>query len=50
MIDYSGDIIARQGGGVKSIPLAVNDPPGKWTITVHNLLSVQSVTRELNVE
>ncbi len=50
MIDYSGNIIARQGGGVKSIPLAVNDPPGKWTITVHNLLSGESVTRSLNVE
>jgi len=50
MMDYSGNIIARQGGGVKSIPLAVNDPPGKWTITVHNLLSGESVTRSLNVE
>jgi hypothetical protein len=25
-------------------------PPGQWTITVHNLLGGQSVTRSLNVE
>ncbi|HKT12582.1 MAG TPA: alpha-amylase family protein [Terriglobia bacterium] len=50
MIDYSGNIIARQGGGMKSIPLAVNDPPGKWTITVHDIVNGQSITRSLNVE
>ena len=50
MIDYSGNIIARQGRGAKSIPLAVNDPTGKWTITVQDMLSGQTVTRELNVE
>lgn len=50
MLDYSGNIIARHGGGVKLIPLAANDPAGKWTITVHDLLSGQTVTRSLNVE
>ena len=50
MFNYSGNIIARQGGGVKAIPLAVNDLPGKWTITVHDMLSGQTVTRSLMVE
>jgi hypothetical protein len=47
---YSDNLIAKQGGGVKSIPLAANDAPGKWTITVQDMLTGQTVTRNLNVE
>ncbi len=47
---YSGNLIAKQGGGVKSIPLASNDVAGKWTVTVQNMLSGETVTRNLDVE
>lgn len=47
---YSGNVITKQGAGVKSIPLASNDMTGKWTITVHDVLSGQTVTRNLDVE
>jgi hypothetical protein len=47
---YSGNLIARQGGGVKSIPLASNDMTGKWTVTVRDILSGQTITRSVGVE
>ena len=47
---YSGNLIARQGGGVHSIPFAANDIPGKWTVIVRDLMSGQSVQQTVNVE
>ena len=47
---YSGNFIARQGGGVHSIPFAANDVPGKWTVIVRDLMSGQSVQQTVNVE
>lgn len=47
---YSGNLIAKQGSGVKSIALASNDVAGKWTITVQDMLSGQTVTHSLDVE
>jgi hypothetical protein len=48
MTFYSGNIIAN-GGGVRSIPLADSDPAGSWTITVHDIMSGQTVKRQLEV-
>ncbi|MFC3103778.1 beta-galactosidase [Salinisphaera aquimarina] len=50
MLAYSGNVIVRAGGGRKRIPLALNDPTGTWRVTVHDLLSGQTVTRRLDVE
>ncbi len=47
---YSGNVIARQGAGVKSIPFAVNDTPGKWTIAVRDVMSGQSVQQTVNLQ
>ncbi|MGH9327591.1 MAG: beta-galactosidase [Terriglobia bacterium] len=47
---YSGDIIARNGGGDRLIPLAVNDATGTWTITIRDILNGQTVTRALEAE
>ncbi len=47
---YSGNLISKQGGGVKAIPLASNDVTGKWTITIQDILSGKTVTRNLDVE
>ena len=49
-IVYSGNLHAPRGIGMKSIPFAVNDPPGKWTIVVHDLLSGQTITRPLDLQ
>ncbi|MGH9470208.1 MAG: beta-galactosidase [Terriglobia bacterium] len=47
---YSGNIIARNGGGGdRLIPLAANDAGGKWTITIRDILTGQTVTRALEV-
>jgi hypothetical protein len=49
MVDYySGNIISSQGHAAKLLPVAYNDPRGKWTLRVHDLLSGQ--TRTIAVE
>lgn len=50
MIYYSGNLIAERGSGVKSFPLAVNDIAGKWTVSVRDILSGQTITRNIDVE
>jgi len=47
---YSGNLIANQGAGVKTIPFASNDTTGTWTITVQDMLSGQTETRKVDVE
>ena len=47
---YSGNVLARQGAGVRAIPFAVNDTPGKWTIDVHDVMSGQSVQQTIDVQ
>lgn len=47
---YSGNLIVHQGAGVKSIPLASNEQTGTWTVTVHDILSGQTVTRNVQVQ
>jgi Beta-galactosidase len=47
---YSGNLIVKHGAAVKSIPLAVTDAAGKWTVVVRDVLSGQTVTQTMNVE
>ena len=46
---YSGNVLANDGRALKSIPLAVNDPAGEWTIRVRDVLSGQSEVRKVAV-
>ena len=39
---YSGNILAPNGHSAKLLPLAVNDPPGKWEVRVKDLMSGQT--------
>lgn len=39
IFQYSGNILALRGAAEKVIPLALNDPPGEWTIEAKDLLS-----------
>ncbi|MGH9617933.1 MAG: hypothetical protein ACRD28_14430, partial [Acidobacteriaceae bacterium] len=47
---YSGNLIVKHGAGVKAIPFAANDAPGKWTVTVRDVMSGQTVTQNINLE
>ncbi len=47
---YSGNVLARQGSGVKAIPFAVNDAPGQWTIDVRDVMSGQRVQQTIDVQ
>jgi hypothetical protein len=47
---YSGNVLARRGAGVRSIPFAVSDTPGKWTIEVHDIMSGQRVQQTIDVQ
>ena len=49
MLQYSGNLLAPDGRAAKTIPLALNDPAGQWTIRIHDLLSGQTETRTLTV-
>ncbi len=42
MKTYSGNILSSGGAAELVLPLALNDPTGRWTITVKDLLSGQS--------
>jgi hypothetical protein len=48
-LNLSGNILAEDGHGVKLIPLAFNDPTGKWTLKVHDLLSGNQQTLTMMV-
>ncbi|MEO8658278.1 MAG: beta-galactosidase [Bryobacteraceae bacterium] len=47
--DYSGNVIARGGAAVKLIPLAQNDPVGRWTLRVRDVITGQSQTTTMDV-
>ena len=38
---YSGNLLAPGGRATHSLPVAVNDPAGKWRIAVTDLLTSQ---------
>jgi len=46
---YSGNLLAGSGRTAKLLPLAVNDPAGKWEIRVKDLLSGQSAKAAIEV-
>jgi hypothetical protein len=46
---YSGNLLASQGRGRKFVPVAVNDPAGRWEIRVRDLLTGQSRTSGFEV-
>ncbi|HEX7361826.1 MAG TPA: beta-galactosidase [Bryobacteraceae bacterium] len=46
---YSGNILMSSQGGEKTLPLALNDPAGTWTIAVHDLLSGQKRKTTIDV-
>jgi hypothetical protein len=50
VVYYTGNVIAKGGSGIKSIPFAANDATGKWTITVQDIMSGQTVTRNIDVQ
>jgi hypothetical protein len=50
LLSYSGNLLAKQGHAAKTIPLAVNDPAGAWTLRFHDMLSGQTEVRTLAVE
>ena len=46
---YSGNLLAPEGRASKLVPMAVNDPAGRWEIRVKDLLTGQSKTSALEV-
>ncbi len=50
ILPYSENIFARHGQAVKLLPIAFNDPVGKWTIRIHDILSGQTETVPLVVK
>lgn len=49
LLQYTGNVIASGGAALKEIPLALNDPAGKWTIHVQDMLTGNIETRTVNV-
>lgn len=49
MPHYSGNLLAPHGRTAKPLPIAVNDPAGKWEIRIKDLLSGQTQTSTLEV-
>jgi hypothetical protein len=46
---YSGNLLAPEGHSGKLLPVAYNDPPGRWTIRATDLLSGQEQTVAVEV-
>jgi len=46
---YSGNLLAPEGRASKLVPMAVNDPAGRWEIRVKDLLTGKSKTSALEV-
>ena len=46
---YSGNLLAPEGRAGKLIPIAANDPAGRWEIHVKDLLTGQSKTSSIEV-
>lgn len=47
---YSGNLLAAQGVGAHSIPVALNDAVGNWMVRVTDILSGQSKSVTIHVE
>jgi hypothetical protein len=46
---YSGNVLAPEGRAARLIPIAVNDPVGRWEVRVKDLLSAQTKTSSFEV-
>ena len=46
---YSGNVLAPHGRAGKPIPIALNDPPGKWRIKVRDVLTGVTKSAEFEV-
>lgn len=46
---YSGNLLAQNGHAVWSVPIALNDPAGTWTVRVRDVLSGQVQTVRIHV-
>jgi hypothetical protein len=46
---YSGNVLARDGAAAELLPIAYNDPAGKWTVLVKDLLSGQENSVAIDV-
>jgi hypothetical protein len=46
---YSGNLLAPEGRAAKSLPLAQNDPAGRWEVRVKDLLSGETRTSAVEV-
>src|SRR5215467_11875052 len=46
---YSGNLLAPRGRASLTLPLALNDPPGKWTVQATDVLSGQVRSSVVNV-
>ena len=49
MAAYSGNLLAPAGAAEALLPLAANDPPGKWTVQAKDLISGQQLTTQIEV-
>jgi hypothetical protein len=47
---YSGNMLASHGTALLILPLAYNDPPGKWSVTVKDVASTDVQTVHVDVE
>jgi hypothetical protein len=50
MPHYSGNLAAPGGVAAKLLPLAANDPPGRWTVRVRDILSGQEQAAAIEVQ
>ncbi|MGH9674268.1 MAG: hypothetical protein ACRD44_13890 [Bryobacteraceae bacterium] len=46
---YSGNVLAMEGRAAHAAPLAMNDAPGKWRVTVTDLVTGQRQTSEIGI-
>ncbi len=46
---YSGNLLALNGKASRGIPFAVNDPAGKWRVTVRDAITGQRQSAEIEV-
>jgi hypothetical protein len=46
---YSGNLLAPDGRAARRIPIAFNDPAGRWEVRVKDLLTAQTKTSTFEV-
>jgi len=46
---YSGNVLAENGSAMATVPLAVSDPAGKWTVRITDVLTGHSKAASIDV-